>query len=215
LELYVDDQKTELNVAPEQPLDVVLENIKERVGGKGRMIVSIVCDGIDIADEELAGTLQQPASDFKRVEMHSADPSELVLDALTQAEILLDHTSTSATEIVEHLTCGNHAKAMPLLSSCCQAWLQVHGGIANALATLHIDADSILVDEEPMTNVLAAPIRMLNDIRESIAAKDFVLLSDILNYELEEAIDGWRGIIKSIRDSAANQRDTNRVSVGG
>jgi len=55
-----------------------------RVGGDGRMIVSIVCDGIDLVDDELAGALQQPLSDFNRVEMHSANPSELVLDALTQ-----------------------------------------------------------------------------------------------------------------------------------
>lgn len=204
MNVYIDDVKADVAIASDEPLDSVLQEARQRVGQQGRIVVGIVCDGIDIADSELVDTLQKPQSEFERIELHSADPAKLVQEALDQAEKLLDETAETAKDIVELLTCGNNAEAMPILSSCCQTWLLVHGGIANAIGALKIDPDSFMVDEKPMTEVLGDPIRVLSGIKESVTAKDFVLLSDILSYEFEEAIEGWRGIIDAVRKTAAN-----------
>ncbi len=199
MNVYIDDVEANIPINAEQMLDEVLQAAREQVNEAGRMIVGLVCDGIHVSDEELATTLQKPQSEFKRVDLHSADPAELVREALVQAEQLLDETARSAKGIVEHLTCGNTAEAMPILSSCCQAWLEIHSGVANAMSALKIDPETVDIDGKPIVNVLGEPIRVLNDIKEAVTARDFVLLSDILSYEFEETVEAWRSIIEAIR----------------
>ena len=206
MNVYIDDKEADIATSADQLLDDVLQAAREQVDEMGRMIVGIVCDGIDVLDEELAATLQKPQSEFQRVDLHSADPVELVCEALTQAEQLLDETARSAKGIVEQLTCGNTADAMPILSSCCQAWLEIHGGVANAMDALKINPDTVQVEGKPIVEVLAEPIRVLNDIKEAVTARDFVLLSDILSYEFEEAAESWRGIINAIRQIAGGRK---------
>lgn len=204
MDVYIDDVKADLALNADQPLDALLQAGRRAVGLHGRMIVGLVCDGIDITDEALPATLQQSQSDFNRVDMTSADPTQLVQDALDQAEKLLDETADSAEGIVEQLTCGKQAEAMPVLGSCCQSWLQIHSGIANAINALRIDPADVMVDGKPLVDVLADPIQVLNGIKESVTAQDFVSLSDILSYEYGEAVNGWRGIIDAVRQIAAN-----------
>ncbi len=199
MNVYIDDVEANISTNAEQVLDDVLQAAREQVNEAGRMIVGLICDGINVADEELAETLQKPQSDFQRVDLQSADPVELVREALAQAEQLLDETARSAKGIVEQLTCGNTAEAMPILSSCCQAWLEIHGGVANAMNALRIDPNTMDVGGKPIVEVLGEPIRVLNDIKEAVTARDFVLLSDILSYEFEETAEAWRSIIEAIR----------------
>ncbi|GJM24474.1 MAG: hypothetical protein DHS20C16_08890 [Phycisphaerae bacterium] len=202
MNVYIDDVEANIATNAEQLLDDVLQAAREQVDEAGRMIVGLVCDGIDVPDAELAATLQKPQSEFQRVDLHSADPVALVREALDQAEQLLNETARSAKGIVEQLTCGNTADAMPILSSCCQAWLEIHGGVSNAMNALKINPESVEVNGKPIVEVLGEPIRVLNDIKEAVTARDFVLLSDILSYEFEEAAEGWRGIINAVRQMA-------------
>lgn len=206
MNVYIDDVEADFPTGADQLLDEVLQAAREQADEVGRMIVGLVCDGIDVPDDELAATLQRPQSEFRRVDLHSVDLVELVREALDQAEQLLDETARSAKGIVEQLTCGNTAGAMPILSSCCQAWLEIHGGVSNAMDALKIDPESVEVAGKPIVEVLGEPIRVLNDIKEAVTARDFVLLSDILSYEFEEAAEGWRGIISAVRQLAGDAK---------
>ncbi len=198
MNLFVDNHKTDTGLAPDAALSEVLGHFKQQAEADGRIIVGVVCDGIDVSGDEFAEAMARPGSDYTRVDLHTARPDELVRVALSTAGQLLDASAAASTEIAEHLSCGRTHEALPRLSECCRAWAQVNEGVRNAAAMLGIDAESFRIDGQPIAKVLSVPLDQLKQIKEVIEASDFVLLSDILNYEFGDALDAWRKVIDAL-----------------
>ena len=200
MELYLDDQKTETGTNSEATLAEVLNEIKQRLGSAGRIVVDIRCDGTDVTGAEFQETLAQPSSTFTRIDMHSADTRNLVAEALETAGTLLDESTRAAAEVVDLLSAGNVTEALPKLAECCRSWGQVHEGIYNSVVMLGLDVATFTVEGQSLPQILAVPNDQLRQLKEVIEAKDFVLLSDILSYEFSEAIDSWRKIKDALKE---------------
>jgi len=198
MELFVDDRKLEPGTPPDARLGELLDVVKRRTGEIGRLIVSIACDGIDITGERFAEILAKPVASFERIDMHTAEPAVLVVEALDTASRLLDASEQAAGQVVDLLAQGKSATAMPRLAECCQAWLQVHEGICNAIAMLDLDPDLLDLGGKNLLLIMAEPLEQLKQLKESVEANDHVLLSDILTYEFPEAISAWRTLIQAV-----------------
>jgi hypothetical protein len=205
MELYVDDRKVEPGAPPEARLGELLDIVKWRTGEIGRLIVNIACDGIDITGEHFAEMLAKPVASFTRIDMHTADPAELVIAALDTDAKLLDASEQAAQQVVDLLAQGKTGTAMPRLAECCQAWLQVHEGICNAIAMLNVDPETLDLGGKDLPLMMAEPLEQLKQLKESVEANDHVLLSDILTYEFPGAISAWRTLIGAVAARSGNK----------
>jgi len=203
MELYVDDRRTDVQTPADARFRDVLEAVKVLTGTLGRMIVGITCDGIDVTGAGFAATLEQPAAHFARVDMHTADPAELVSQALSTAGELLDASEAALGQVVDQLALGKAGLALPRLAECCQAWLQVHEGICNAMIMRNLDLEALEVGGKRLGVVLAEPLEKLKQLKDAVQSGDHVLLSDILNYEFPSAMNTWRALIDAVGASAA------------
>jgi len=198
MELYVDDCRTDPGVGPSAPLSDVVDAVKERSVERRRLIVSIACDGMDVTGQGFADKLAQPAEGYGRIDMHTAEPEALVQEALVTAGRLLDASEQAIAQVVEMLAQGKAGVALPRLAECCQAWLQVHEGICNAIAVLDIDPEGLELDGRALPELMAEPLERLQQLKETVEAQDHVLLGDILTYEFPGAISSWRTLIDAV-----------------
>ena len=200
MELYLDDERADIKAGPEVTLDDLLDEIKQTLVGTGRIIVGIRCDGNDVTGEVFQENLAKPSNAFERIDMHSAESRTLVGEALDTVGILLDEGTQAAAEVVDLLSSGKLAEAMPKLGDCCQTWGQIHQAICNSALMLGLDLNTFQVDGQPLPEILAVPADKLRQLKEVVEARDFVLLSDILNYEFCEAVESWAKIKDALLD---------------
>lgn len=209
MELYIDDQRTEATTAPDATFAELLEQMKRRSLEAGRIVVGISCDGVDVTGDKFAATLAAPVSDFARVDMQTANPVQLVGDALGTARELLDASEEASQQIVDLLAQGKSTTALPQLAECCKAWLQVHEGICNAIGMLNIDPDHLDVGGQSMPSMMTGPLERLRMLKDTIEAGDHVLLGDILTYEFPDALTAWRQMIDAVSRTASERSASN------
>jgi len=194
VELYLDDRKTDIEADSQATLGQVLDELKRKLAGTERIIVSLHCDGNDATGEAFQENLAKLSGDFERIDMRSAEMRIVVAEALHSVGTMLDQAADAATEIVNLMSGGKLAEAMPKLGDCCQVWSQIHEALYNAALMLGLDLDTFQVQDRPLPDVLAIPTDKLEQLREVLQARDFVLLADILHYEFDEVIQSWRQI---------------------
>ena len=152
--------------------------------------------------DDLQASLANPASGYERVEVRTATPDTLVLDALHVAQAAYETANEERAQVVELMGQGKTREAIGLLARCLERWQQINEMIAKSISflgmkdqTLGNAADQVAVKLEPVK-------RQLSQIKEALTSQDFVALADILQYEFEEAGQCWLEVIQSIIDYA-------------
>ena len=197
MEIYLDDQTLTTPATTATLADVVAQ-AKEEAARDERVIASIVCDGVDVAGQDMEARLTEPADTFGRIDFTTGRPAELVSDALAQARNLLDETDRQREQVVEWLTQGENRQANDGLIECFQSWSRVHTAVIQSIALLGLDVQTLEVNGEGIDTVLGEITNQLKQIREVLLAGDQVLLADLLQYEFEQATNRWKGAIEAV-----------------
>lgn len=200
--VYVDDEVFEGGLGPESTVADLLEAVRSDLSGDRRILWGIRADGLDIAGDRFAETLGKAAASFERFDFITADPHQVVAEALDECSEVLDAAETQRRETIDRLTQGDHASGASALGECCRAWQQVQEAICNSVGLLGLEFGALQINGEPFAAVLAGARDQLIQVREALLARDFVLVSDILEYEFEPIIQAWRGAIQAVGDAA-------------
>ena len=200
MKVYVDDQPYEFAADDSQALSMLVDEVRQRADADSRMVVAVCCDGNDVTGDGFEETLTTPMSSYERVDLYTAEPRDLVKDALEQAEAQLEAGAGERAKVLELFGAGRTSEAVAQLGHCMQSWYQVHQAIAYSLAILNMDVGGLEVGGQSVRELLKATRERLCQVRDALQARDFVLLSDTLQYEFDEVIDTWRAVAHLIRE---------------
>jgi hypothetical protein len=207
MDLYVDGDKTENACDQDQSLDALLDDVREANLQKQRAILEITCDGLDVDGQTLPGLLAKSVASFKRIDIRTGDPRELVDDALNDAVKSVRETAVIQDEVVRLFGAGKTSEAMKKLSDCVGQWHQINEVIAQSLALLRGHLPELKGQISGLVKNLEPVREKLTDIRQAVATGDFVLVADILEYEFCEVTDIWQnvldGLIETLEPSTA------------
>jgi len=200
VEVFVDDRPYQAALDDKEPLSALVNEVRDRICEEERIVVHIRCDGADITGSGFEERMTQPFGTYRRVDLFTSSPKDLVDDALDQADELLRQSEADRVRIVDALAAGRTPDAIDLLARCMHAWHQVHQGIANSVSILKLDVNSIQIDGKSAADMLETTRDRLLQVRDAIEGHDFVLLSDTLQYEFEEVINTWKGVVAAVRE---------------
>ncbi len=196
--IHLDDRAFSPSGTVGRTLGDVVEEVRAAVAGDRRVIVGVVCDGIDVSGDDLNARLAEPVERFERVDLRTGQPEQLVGEAMRQALGLLSETDRRREQAVDALTRGDQQEATQALGECFRNWSQIHQGIAQSLAFLELDTHTFTVNGQPLESALAAIGEQLTQVRESLQAGDNVMLADTLQYELGESANTWKAAMEAI-----------------
>ncbi|MCP4593672.1 MAG: hypothetical protein GY842_23295 [bacterium] len=200
--VYVDDLSFESGLDAAGTVGELLDEVRASLCGSARMVMGVRADGLDITGEEYGDTLGRAAETFDRFDFITADPRRVVCEALDDCQGLLTEADAHRTEAIELLTRGDSDEGTRVLGECCRRWQQVNSAILNAVALLGLDPGVLVVDDRPLAEALNGALAPLNQVREALAARDFVLIADVLQYEFDPAIEGWHVVLATVREAA-------------
>lgn len=201
--VYVDEQPFETKLEPDSTVNELLEEVRASLGGAERLVMEIRADGLDVTGDEYGDTLGKLLKSFGRYDFVTADPRQVVGSALSECQDLLANAADKRTEAIELFTKGDNNMGIGALGGCFRAWQQVHQAICDAMGLLKIDPATLMIEGKALTVVLGDALDQLREVREALVAQDFVLVSDILQYEFDTIIQSWQSAINTILQATA------------
>ena len=191
-------------------VQAALDAAKRKLAGTDLMIFGVKCDDQEISPEDLEQTLSLPAARFARVDFVSGHPNEVVLAALRQTRLSLADSFTGVKQASESLSKGRVSEAFGALVRCLAVWGQAHEAVVQGMALCSLDAERLVISGRPLLDWLHELARQLRGLKGAIESRDHVLLGDILQYELDETLQGWEVMLDGI--IAHIERDSNGSS---
>lgn len=211
MNIYLDSQPlVTKSLDGNSTVHAALEAAKHQLTSTELLIFGVKCDDQEVSPEDLEKILGMPAARFARVEFISGHPGEVVLSALRQTRMSLADSFTGVKQASECLSKGRVAEAFGALVRCLSVWGQAHEAVVQGMALCGIDAERLIISGRPLLDWLQGLAEQLRGLKGAIESRDHVLLGDILQYELDETLQGWEVMLDGI--IAHIERDSNGSS---
>jgi hypothetical protein len=198
MQVFVDDIPMTDVEAGNKTVGELIDTLREHLQTDDRLVVQIECDGQTVSEDSLNSTLGRSARDFQRLDFQTQPTVDLARSALETIADILAQTDEGRAQTVEHLTTGNTPDAMKALGPCIKAWQRGFEGLIQVAALRNVSLDEPCVDGRTILAHIQEWSEQLKQIKGALEDQDFVLLTDILQYEFESTTDRWRQIIHAI-----------------
>ncbi len=167
-----------------------------------RLVVQLRCDGQEVSGEIMAEALSRRTSKVFRLDVFTATRHSLVHDAMTQASVSLQETEQECRRVADLLSQGRTQEGMDSFGECLRTWQQINLAVTRSIEILRLDAERLTIRDEPLVDVIGKPKQILMQVRDALAAQDFVMLADVLQYELAEVTEQWYAVLACLREEA-------------
>ena len=195
MHVYLDDNPYAVTNLPDKTLRQVAQEVREALGPQGRMLVGLFTDGQLVPPERIDATLDSPAERFERIDFQSAVPQILAREVLTQARALVSEATPLCEQAGELLSAGQTARAMEMLGNCLGVWSQVQESMVKSVDMLGLDLTQVAVEGRSAEEMLNGFAEQLRAVKEALENRDYVQLSDILQYELHDVAPRWEALL--------------------
>ena len=189
--MLVDGTRLDTDCGADAAISDVVESIRQDWQADDRILVAIRCDDEEVVGEELEEILGTPLSEFGRVEFRTGSARDLAGEVLEQVSAMLIEALEVQSQVVELLGQGSTPRAMDLLSGCFAVWKQAQEGLSRAAEVLNLDLDTVEFEGATVGEFVEELAAALRKIRESLTTRDYVMLADVLAYELEPICERW------------------------
>ena len=206
MDAYLDNEPLESSVGEDERLEALLAEVNRAMSERDRVVVAILCNDQEVNADALPKALATPLSEFQRVELRSQPAGEVARAVLDQASGLLEETEREQPGIVEMLNEGNTVRGMELLAGSFRLWLQAHEAVLGAIRLGSVPLDDVRVDGTPSVDIVNGLKDKLEQIKEALEARDYVMLADILQYELPETLQTWKSLIGQLHQVISPER---------
>lgn len=197
MHIYVDDQPFAVSDLSSKTIRDIAGEIRDGLLPKGRILVAIFLNSqtTPVPPGQIETTLDSPVSQYERVDFQTALPQTLAREVLKQSRALVAEATPICRQAGEILAGGQTARAMEMLGNCFMVWSQVQESMTKSVQLLGMDLAKIDVDGQPADELLQKFADELRQIKEALENRDYVQLSDILQYELQEVAPRWQALL--------------------
>jgi hypothetical protein len=173
----------------------ILQWARTRVA-KGRVLVKIQLGEDVLEGAALTHARRKPLGE-STLALTTADQKELSLTMLGKLAALIEWLSPQHKEVAGDLERGQTQHALDRLGGIISAWEQIQAAYGNLAKMLGLSLKELPVREMNGEAVLEEFCRQLGEMQTALRNKDFVLLADILQYEMDGAIANWMGLLEA------------------
>lgn len=202
MDIFLDDSLVDSAFVGDGSVEDVLRHVQDHLCQCDQLVVGVRCNGEDMQSNAMTEVLQKPASSYERMEIFTETKDALVTDALAQASTCLTDTEEACRNAAELFVQGQAVDASAMLVDCLRVWQQIHEAVAQSIQLLRLDPEQVMVDDEPLIELIARPKDILVDAKEALTAQDYVLLADILQYEFPKVTQTWHTLIGRLQREA-------------
>lgn len=156
---------------------------------KGEVICEIQVNGIAISEEDEVRLGETPVTEIESLIICSSEPARLIDQALASCREFIPHVKQSCIRTSEKLRSTDVAGAQNQFIETMEGCYWLVDTLRHVRGASKSSATSPGLDQwTAYETKMAAVVR---DVVTAYEAKDYVLVADLLEYELSEAVAAW------------------------
>jgi hypothetical protein len=198
MHVYVDDNPFAVANLEAKSLRQVAQEIRQDLTPRKRMLVAIYTNGELVPAADIDSVLDATAARYERIDFQTAVPQVLAREVLQQARELVAEATPICQQAGEMLSAGQTARAMELLGNCFGVWSQVQESMSRSVDLLGLDLSRMQVEGKKVDQMLSEFAEQLRTVKDALENRDYVQLSDILQYELQDATPRWQSLLDQV-----------------
>lgn len=181
-----------------------LESVIERTSsvlGPQRMLVAVRLNGRLLDEAGLDESLQRTLGATDQVDLESGTRSEVVAGALRSLADTFRDASDTVGEVSQKLNTGEIESAMHEVAAFIQLWQNCRTALVQGSTVLARDLTGEPLDGRPLSDRFGELSARLAELRDALQSRDFVLVSDLLFYEMPAICGEWSDLLRRLAES--------------
>ena len=194
-------------VMPEgdETLGQLLVELEKWIKDNKRVIVQIRLEGKPLSKKEKEAILQKKVSEFKVLELFTANPWQWAISSLSQMREYLPEIAMDMEKVSLLIQKGDYKKAFSLLDSCINLWNWVNENLEKIEKTFALDYTQILFKRGRLIDKIREFLELIEETNRALKNSDFLTVADILEYELAPRIREEQEIVGEIAELLKQQ----------
>ncbi|BDU51071.1 hypothetical protein [Haliovirga abyssi] len=179
MEIFIDKVKVDADIEKTDDLDTIIKEVENFIKETGKVIISINIDGRALEDVD-----NVTINEVKKIEFETQIPQVLLLESFQEMNNYIYKLKDGIQNIVNLLAIEEESEAFTIIVQLTNGLEWIDNVFSSVKEILGIEFKKIEFDEliESFQNIVES-------IVESIEDRDYVLLSDILEYELLDMLE--------------------------
>lgn len=175
-------------------LGEVVSELEKKVKARGRVVCNISVNGMRLNETDELRLATTSVAELKDIEFETEDPAELIQSTLhSQAQMAaeISRVSLVAAEAFRRLDLN---PAQNLLISLLDGCRWFTDGLV-ALKSAPSGLMKLPFDDSQWSLAESEFRRVISEILAAVERRDYVLIADLLEYDLGNSLDRWRALL--------------------
>lgn len=198
----LDGRRVPLPPSPGSTLRALIDQVRADLP-PDRLVVGVARNGQPLVDRELEEWLTRPLSAADRVDLATAGRHELAAEVLREVAGRIEAAGQQQESLAGRLNRGRTAEAVGEFSEFVTGFQACQQVVVQCSELLGCDLTAGSFDGRPVGAHLEELAVRLREVRDALEAGDFVLLADLLHYELPPLCRTWARLLEGLADSIA------------
>jgi len=204
MQIYVDEREEKMEFPPGISLGGIIDQICNQRISDDRVITHIRVNGQELLEDEDGLLPDMPSEEIDSLELQTGFSQEMAFRGLLDAKDYLEKLNPGIEKTAELFRVGEESAAHEKYGLCLEGinwFIQVLEG---ARQVLGLDYKQMLFKGVSVQSHRENLDQIIREMSNSQSDQDWVLLSDLLEYELLPIMEGWKEILPMIEETARN-----------
>ncbi|RJP79182.1 MAG: hypothetical protein C4524_05650 [Candidatus Zixiibacteriota bacterium] len=182
----------------------LMERVSRKAESDGARILKVKLNGEDITGKDRTDLNKLPLDEIQEVEVHTGDPRVLARSSLYSVADFLEKLLAEMQSTAELFRLGNEERSNQSFMRCLDGMQVFMHSLESCRRLLGISFELLFVpvglgnDDVTVAENRRRLFEVLDGMIEAQTNKDWLLLADLLEYELVPILEDWRQIIPAI-----------------
>lgn len=187
----------------EAPGPATLRAILDRVKAEHldrRLVVEVSLNGKPLVAQDLVEQLDQTPDRDDQIDLGSDAPASLVRSALATMHEQLSLAAQAHRDVAAVLLAGQTRQAVGEFGGLVEVWQNCRTTLVECSRLMNEDWSDKEIDGRSVAAHLNELTARLREIRDAFEARDYVLLGDLLQYEMPDVCTAWASLFAKLAD---------------
>lgn len=178
-----------------------LGDVLDHIRASGRMVVQILVDG-ERPDLNQLATIRRELVTGHTVFLETAQPSEMAREALASLDGSLEDLNDLRLKAISHFEANQSHLAIQSLAAFFTTWHTAQLCVNKVAELAGTPIDAIPAGDQTVGQIVEGFTTILRELRNALKNRDYVMLNDMLRYDLEDAADKWIRVTRAMSQLA-------------
>ncbi|MCX6639279.1 MAG: hypothetical protein NTW14_02190 [bacterium] len=214
MQISVNNRVEEIPTEGIQFFGQLMERLSKQAQNEGGTVLAVKLNGSDVTGRDRSQLDELPLGDVQQLEINTGDPKVLARATLYSVADFLEKLLTELQSTAELFRLGNSERSARSFLRCIDGLQVFMHTLESCRRLLGISFELIFIPSDDTENITSvaenrrALFGILDSMIEAQSDQDWVLLADMIEYELVQSLEDWREIIPAILEKTKPDHPT-------